>query len=240
LLAAAYDHGFTHFDTAPYYGFGVAERDLRPLLAAHKDITVTTKVGLYAPGGEAQPAGLVFARKIAGRWLPVVSKPIVDWSLARARDSLSASLRRLGRQRVDFYLLHEPDPGLIRSEEWMRWLEDERDRVRCFGLAVDAARLRKFVAANDPLLALVQTEDSLRNREADALIDSGRKLQITYGYIRAALRSGVTDIGGVLEAALARNSSGSILVGTSRVARLRRYAELADRARADAVPAVVG
>jgi aryl-alcohol dehydrogenase-like predicted oxidoreductase len=239
LLAAAYDYGFTHFDTAPYYGFGVAERDLRPLLAAHKDITVTSKVGLYAPGGEAQPTGLVFARKIAGRWLPILSKPIVDWSIARARDSLSASLRRLGRERVDFYLLHEPDPALIRSEEWLRWLEDERDRVRCFGLAVDAARLCKFVAANDPLLSFVQTEDSLRNREADTLIDSGRKLQITYGYIRDALSSGVTDIAGVLAAALARNGSGSILVGTSKIARLARYSKLADKAGVGAPPAVV-
>jgi len=25
FLAAALDHGFTHFDTSPYYGFGMSE-----------------------------------------------------------------------------------------------------------------------------------------------------------------------------------------------------------------------
>lgn len=63
LLAAAFDNGFTHFDTAPYYGFGTAERDLKPLLKAHPDITVATKVGIYSPGGEAQSTASVFLRK---------------------------------------------------------------------------------------------------------------------------------------------------------------------------------
>ena len=234
LLAAAYRHGFTHFDTAPYYGFGIAERDLRPLLAAHPDITVTTKVGLYSPGGEEQPAPLVFARKLAGRLLPRLSKPIVDWSVSRARDALSASLRRLGRERVDLYLLHEPDLAAISSEEWLRWLEDERDRVRYFGLAVDSRRLRKFVDASDPLLSFVQTEDSIAGREADTLLDSGKPLQITYGYVRDALRRGDADIPGILMAALARNATGSIIVGTGKTARLRQFSELSDKAGANA------
>lgn len=36
LLDAAYDHGLTHFDTAPYYGFGSAERDLKRLHVRQK------------------------------------------------------------------------------------------------------------------------------------------------------------------------------------------------------------
>src|SRR6516225_11112572 len=76
LLAAAYDHGFTHFDTAPYYGFGVAERDLRPLLRAHPEVTVATKVGIYSPGGEAQPGAAVLLRKAAGKVLPSLSRPL--------------------------------------------------------------------------------------------------------------------------------------------------------------------
>jgi aryl-alcohol dehydrogenase-like predicted oxidoreductase len=56
LLNAAYDAGFTHFDTAPYYAFGIAERDLRPFLASRPNATVTTKVGLYSRRGSAADA----------------------------------------------------------------------------------------------------------------------------------------------------------------------------------------
>ena len=56
LLEEAIAQGFTHFDTAPYYGFGHAERDLAPVLRRHPDVGVTTKVGLCSPGGGAQPA----------------------------------------------------------------------------------------------------------------------------------------------------------------------------------------
>ena len=51
ILSSAVDAGFTHFDTAPYYGFGLAERELAPILRANSQITVTTKVGIYAQGG---------------------------------------------------------------------------------------------------------------------------------------------------------------------------------------------
>src|SRR5262245_50530975 len=36
LLAAAFDAGFTHFDTAPLYGFGLAESDLGGFLKARR------------------------------------------------------------------------------------------------------------------------------------------------------------------------------------------------------------
>lgn len=84
LLEEAIARGFTHFDTAPYYGFGHAERDLAPVLARHEHVTVATKVGLHSPGGEAQPTWQVFARKAAGRVVPAISKPSLDFALDRA------------------------------------------------------------------------------------------------------------------------------------------------------------
>lgn len=228
LLEKACDCGFSHFDTAPYYGFGAAERDLKPLLRAHQDITVATKVGIYSPRGEEQPAATVFLRKAAGRIIPALSRPIVDWSIARARNALSGSLRRLGRERVDLYLLHEPELGLLDSDEWLRWLESERDRVACFGIAVDSTKLPPFVASAHPLASFIQTVDSIAHREADVLIEHHRQLQITYGYISAARRNGPVDFSAVFAAALRRNKSGSILVSTRKPERLRQYAEISD------------
>jgi D-threo-aldose 1-dehydrogenase len=227
LLAAAYDQGFTHFDTAPYYGFGTAESDLRPLLTAHPDITIATKVGIYSPGGEAQPTAAVFLRKAAGRIIPALSRPTIDWSIARARNALTASLRRLGRERVDLYLLHEPEPELLDSDEWLHWLESEYDRVARFGIAVDSKRLGRFIAAGNPLASVIQTVDSIMDREAD-ILEHHRPLQITYGYVSAAQRHGPVDVPAILASALRRNKSGSVIVSTRKLKRLRQYVEISD------------
>ena len=229
LLDAAADHGFTHFDTAPYYGFGMAERDLGPVLAARPDVTVTTKVGIYSPGGEAQPGLGIFLRKAGGRALPVLSRPTIDWSLERARTALEGSLRRLGRSHIDLYMLHEPQRALLETEEWLRWLEREvaAGRVRRFGIAVEPQHLAPFLAPPTPLAAIVQTLDSLGGREADILPGHGRPLQITYGYISAALKAGgVANIPALLAGALARNTAGAVIVSTGRLERLAQYARI--------------
>ena len=233
LLAAAYDHGFTHFDTAPYYGFGTAECDLKPLLAAHPNITVATKVGLYSPGGEGQLSATVFARKAVGRFFPRMSRAIADWSVERARASLAGSLKRLGRERIDLYLLHEPDLALLRTDEWLGWLESERDKIRYFGVAVNTQRLLGFIVEDNPLAPFIQTRDSIDRHEADILTQHGRPMQLTYGYISAALRAGSTDVGSVLAQALRRNTAGSVIVSTRVRKRLAQYTVISDAADAD-------
>ena len=230
LLDAAVDHGFTHFDTAPLYGFGSAERALASVLARNPNTTVTTKVGIYSPGGEGQPDWAVFLRKAGGRVFSSISRPIIDWSVARARIALEASLRRLGRSHVDLYMLHEPDFRLCQSDEWLRWLEGEvaAGRVRQFGIAAEAGRLPPFLADASPLAAVIQTTDSLEGREADVVAAHGRPIQITYGYVSEAIRRhGRADVSAVLAQALARNRDGAIIVSTSKVARLPQYAALA-------------
>jgi aryl-alcohol dehydrogenase-like predicted oxidoreductase len=233
LLAAAYDNGFTHFDTAPYYAFGIAERDLRAFLATRPEATVATKVGLYSPGGENQAAPLVFLRKAAGRAWPALSRPTVDWSVKRACAALSASLRRLGRERIDLYLLHEPDLRLIATDEWLRWLEDERERVAWFGVAGNSQRVGPFVESANPLAAVVQTNDSIAGREADVLTRCGRPLQLTYGYVSAHRGGSPPDAAAILSAALRRNRTGSVIVSTRRIDRLPQYAAILKAAEAE-------
>jgi aryl-alcohol dehydrogenase-like predicted oxidoreductase len=233
LLDAAYDHGLTHFDTAPYYGFGSAERDLRALLARHPDATVTTKVGIYSPGGERQPDAIVFARKAAGRLIPAISKPHSDWSVARARSALEASLRRLGRERIDLYMLHEPEFADLPADAWLRWLDDEvgAGRVGRFGVAADSRQIAPFLDTPSKLIDIVQTTDSLDGHDADVLTAHGRPLQITYGYVTDAMRRhGQVDVPAVLARALERNRAGAVIVSTRRPERMGQYADLAARA----------
>jgi D-threo-aldose 1-dehydrogenase len=229
LLDAAKDNGFTHFDTAPYYGFGMAERDLQPLLAAHPEVTVTTKVGIYPPGGENQPGLAVLLRKAGGRILPALSRPTIDWSISHARKSLEGSLRRLGCSSIDLYMLHEPEFMLLDTDEWLRWLEQEvtAGRIRHFGLAVDVRRLEAFLAVQSPLGPVIQTTDSLDDQEADILLRYGRPLQITYGYVSARRkRHSKVDVPTILTRALKRNRDGAIVVSTGWIERLGQYAKI--------------
>lgn len=230
LLEAAVESGFTHFDTAPYYGFGMSERDLSGVLARHRHVTVTTKVGIYSPGGECQGRAAVFLRKAIGRALPRMSRPTIDWSVERARKMLDASLQRLGRDFIDLYLLHEPERGEVDEDVWSRWLEDEvvHGRVGQFGIALDEHQVAPFLASPSPLLRFVQTVDSLEGREADQLLEIGIPLGITYGYVSDALRRNRTvNVPNILEAALHRNPNGAVIVSTRNEGRLKTFSEIA-------------
>ncbi len=230
ILDAAFDHGLQHFDTAPYYGFGHAERDLRDLLRRQSKATVTTKVGIYSPGGENQSAPAVFLRKAAGRVFPPLARPTHDWSVDRARQALEGSLRRLGRDHIDLYMLHEPDQARVDADAWKNWLERElkAGRIRAYGIAVDTRRLLPFLSQDNDLTRVIQTADSLSGREADQLVTYGRALQITYGYVSAAKRGNPQmDVRQTLSEALKRNRTGAVIVSTKKTQRMSQYAELA-------------
>lgn len=229
LLEAAAEGGFTHFDTAPYYGFGMAERDLAPVLRAHPEMTVTTKVGIYSPGGEEQPAWSILARKAGGKLLPALSRPEIDFGVARAQRSLEGSLRRLSRETIDLFTLHEPALELVQTDEFQSWLEGRRaaGQIRWFGLALTADRLEPFLKVGSPLAEVVQMADSLDAREADLLARYGRAMQITYAYVTAARRSGQTaSVPDLLRQAVRRNAHGAVIVSTTQPARAGQYGAL--------------
>jgi D-threo-aldose 1-dehydrogenase len=226
-LEAAAAVGFSHFDTAPLYGFGEAERAIGDAFGRTRDVTVATKLGLYPPGGCDQSRQLVLARKAVGRFLPSVSRAVADWSVERASDSLDASLQRLQRDRIDLLLLHEPNAELMATDEWSRWLERQSDRIGLVGIAGPKSAVAPFVLANSPLARVVQTRDSVETRESDFLPLGGRKLQFTYGYF--ANNEVSWPATKILEGALARNPRGSIVVSTRKRSRLAEFANASAR-----------
>lgn len=229
LLQAAASSGMTHFDTAPYYGYGLAESDLGRFLRGQRSrFTVATKVGLYPWGQPARHAASVWGRKAIGRVMPAVSSAVADWSVERARRSLDESLRRLGTDYVDFLFLHEPDPAIVPHDSYLDWLKAEaaRGRIRAWGLAGLGNQVATFVHADSALSQVVQTKDSLQGREAQFLLDHGRPLQFTYGYFSAA-REPSQALGAGPAEVLKRNPSGTILVSTQRPERLKTLAEAA-------------
>lgn len=229
LLLAALDAGITHFDTSPYYGFGLAEMSLSAL-AKRGAVTVATKVGLYPPGGADTPQ-LMLARKVLGKVWPALSKPLADLSVDLARKSLAGSLRRMRRERVDLLLLHEPDLAMLATDEWQRWLESERDKIGAIGVSGEAGHVLPFIRARHPFARIIQTRDSINGNEAAPIRAAGRAPQITFGHL--ARRDAATPVSKTLTTALARHPDEVLLISTRSVERVReltRYASSAAQA----------
>lgn len=229
VLKAAAEAGITHFDTAPSYGFGVAENDLAALLRAHPGFTVASKIGLHSPGGDDQGSRSVLLRKVAGKVFRSLSASQRDFRITNAQQSLEGSLRRLGRDHIELYLLHEPELHELDQEVWLEWLlrQQQAGLIGQFGISLSPDRLMAFLAAGSPLAAVVQTEDSLSGQEADVLLQHGRMLEFTQGYVAAERSAGrQTPEPEIIRLALSRNRSGSVLVNSIQPSVLRTLGSL--------------
>ncbi len=105
-LEAAWKAGIRYYDTAPFYGLGIAENRLNPFFRAHKrsDYVVSTKVGrllkLSAPN---ERAGI-------GKFFDTPSrKEIFDYTYDGIMRSLESSLERLGLDDIDILYVHDVD-----------------------------------------------------------------------------------------------------------------------------------
>jgi D-threo-aldose 1-dehydrogenase len=102
-VAAALAAGIGYFDTAPHYGFGLAERRLGAALALHdpaQTAIVSTKVGRL----------LVPTELTSTRHGFVDADPfdeVYDYSADGVRLSLEASIERLQGRRIDIVLAHD-------------------------------------------------------------------------------------------------------------------------------------
>ena len=105
-VGAALAAGITFLDTAPHYGLGLAERRIGRTLARlpRERFVLSTKVGrLVRPRREGEvpdPEGFVATPAARRVW---------DFSRDGVRRSLAESLARLGLDRVDVALVHDPD-----------------------------------------------------------------------------------------------------------------------------------
>lgn len=104
-LGAALDAGVQFFDTAPYYGFGLAERRVGDALRAASAgaAVLSTKVGrLLDPAPDAD----VTAERHGFR-STMPFEPRFDYSYDGVLRSHEASLQRLGLARVSILLVHD-------------------------------------------------------------------------------------------------------------------------------------
>jgi aryl-alcohol dehydrogenase-like predicted oxidoreductase len=230
LLAAAVETGFTHFDTSPYYGYGLAEEEIGRLVrSCSSEFTIASKFGLYPPAGSSAGAAQVAVRKAVGKILPSVSAPIQDWSLSRAQDSLDNTLRRIGRDYLDILYLHEPCYGQFDETALVGWLEGQRKfgKIRYWGLAGDGSRFGRWLEAGQPLGQILQVRSSSSDADVPPAIKA-RPNQFSYGYLSSAKDEiENVDVAEILGKALLMNPEGSIIVSTRNISRMAQLARAA-------------
>jgi D-threo-aldose 1-dehydrogenase len=166
-VASALAAGLTYVDTAPHYGLGLAERRLGRLLAGlpRDRFVVSTKVGRLvrplAPGETADPEGFADAPPAKRVW---------DFSGDGVRRSLEESLERLGLDRVDIVLVHDPDDHEREAaEQALPALIELRDQgvVTAVGAGMNQAEmLTRFVRDLDIDVVLVAGRYSLLDQRA--------------------------------------------------------------------------
>ena len=156
------DAGGAVLDTAAGYSDGAAEEVIGSLLAGtinREDVVIVTKAGVRTWRAE---------------------RAVVDASRGTLLDSLDSSLKRLGTDHVDLFLVQSPDPGtpLEETASALR-LAVESGRTRYVGLSNHAAWQCAAMQALLPGIGLtaLQSEYSLVNRSLETeAVDAAESL----------------------------------------------------------------
>jgi aryl-alcohol dehydrogenase-like predicted oxidoreductase len=227
LLAAAFDLGVRHFDTSPYYGHGIAERELgRFARNRRSELLIATKFGLDPDPLLARFPWLMYAQLAVNAAQRRITKqnrlavtPSRDYSGRGARLSLERSLRVLRTDHVDIYFLHDPTQELLGpNDELIQTLDrlQQEGKARYVGVA-GPGRDCIEVAARLPAVAQVFQINATAGAHAlDLVRDAGLPCHLSYGHFRnkaAPMKSLLTD-------AVRDNVDGVILYSSRRASRV--------------------
>jgi D-threo-aldose 1-dehydrogenase len=178
LVDHAWQIGVRMFDAAPLYGYGAGEQRLGAGLAGRPrdDYVLSTKVGRLVRSLDAIPAGAdIDPQAIAGvedAYFAETSgrRMVFDYSADGVRRSVDESLDRLGVDRIDLLLIHDPD------DHWEAAIDQaypalhrlrEDGVVRAIGVGMNQApMLARFAREGDFDVFLVASRYTLLDQEA--------------------------------------------------------------------------
>jgi aryl-alcohol dehydrogenase-like predicted oxidoreductase len=156
LMDAAWAAGITFFDTAASYGGGRSERWVGKWRAERGEPVLLSSKVYWSVTGDPDDRGL---------------------SRDRIVREIQGSLERLGVDRLDLYLTHEPDPETP-IEETLRALDElvQTGKAVAIGASnLDAAQLEEALETSDRLglvrFGWVQNEYSLLARGAQGVLE---------------------------------------------------------------------
>jgi aryl-alcohol dehydrogenase-like predicted oxidoreductase len=154
LLEAAAEIGVNLIDTADTYGSADCEKLLGKLIRRFNDhFLIATKTG-YPFCDFPGPLGLLnqFGKKAISR---MGAKPCFDADYVRK--SIDGSLRRLRRERLDFFFLHDPASPVWEDDSLRSVIEQAKaaGKIHHFGISTSNRELHQ-IASEDPLIELLQ------------------------------------------------------------------------------------
>jgi len=227
ILSEAVANGFTHFDTSPLYGLGIAEKELGRFIKDNPGITVTTKFGLYPPGKSEKSYLEIYSRKALGRKFTSLSCAQSDFDLHLAKESLYRSLRRLNKDSIELFMLHEPPEHLLQKSDILEFLLQSKQRglIQNFGVSGNIQNLNQFFLPTMDFLDVVQIQEiDFANfvHKFDGTMSIGA---VRYGV------GGFQEGKGIEYLQKLRNSvvqypKNPIIVSTNKVDRLKQYQDL--------------
>jgi len=166
LLRHALDNGVTLFDTANIYGQGESERLIGSALRGRRnEVILVTKAGQRFTAAQRVAALAKAPLRILAQQIPSLRRAIAnrragalprDFSPGHLRSSVEGSLRRLGTDRIDLFLLHSPDAETIRRGEAFAALDGlvKAGKLRAWGISVDDAAATEAALAVPSVAAL--------------------------------------------------------------------------------------
>jgi aryl-alcohol dehydrogenase-like predicted oxidoreductase len=171
LLRRAYELGIRHFDTAQFYGHGLANELLRDALGTHRDeIVLSTKAGAKPVSGVPIP-------------LTAAQKP------HELREAVEANLATLGTDRLDIVNLRRMDfrPGLLAEGDQVVPLADQlaelaalRDEGKLVAIGLSHITLAQLEEALPVGITCVQNVYHLLDRAFEPLLEVCRNYAIAW------------------------------------------------------------
>jgi len=156
VLARAFELGIRLIDTAPLYGFGLAERRIAPALdlVRRDDFVLSTKVGRTLRARRPDdPLDLAYDGKGPLFVDAAALRAEFDFSYEAVLRGVEESLGRLGLERLDIVLIHDPDDHYAQAVDGAyRALHRLRDEgvVRAIGAGMNQpGMLARFARDTD-------------------------------------------------------------------------------------------
>lgn len=182
IVPAAWAGGVRYFDVAPHYGLGLAERRLGESLRdlPRDEYIVSTKVGrLLVPQDAAGRTDLDDLFDV-----PADHRRVRDYSRDGVLRSIEQSLDRLGLDRIDIALVHDPDDHERDALDGaFPALSELRDQgvIRSFGAGMNqSAMLARFVRETDADVMMVAGRWTLLDQSASVdLLPVAEERQVT-------------------------------------------------------------
>ena len=233
LLGAALDYGISHFDTAPVYGDGLAERSMGQFLRGRRDRCVlVTKYGVPPdPVAESMPFLFPAWRIVRsmGRRTGLFNSSLPPLTASGLLRSVEHSLRRLATDYIDILLLHVPTVARLQDAQMLiEQLEQLRAKgtIRAFGVSGDWADLAPIVLGQSASLGqVIQTGEGEWQEDYQPDITYGAISQGRQSYFQDALSTEVVEQR--LINALRKRPQGVVLVSTTKIDNLKRLVQVA-------------